>query len=194
MRLRLDGVTFAFALCLPLAAHADRFYCWVDTEDTVHCTDSRPPRSPEISLQVVQYGHSLFFPVDLDTYDEILRDAAAEYDLPFAYLKAIAKVESNFKPDAVSRAQAKGIMQLIDSTAALVKLEDPFDPRASIYAGARYLRILANRFDNDLALTAAAYNAGPERVKRAKGIPPIRETQRYVERVLSAYQSFSRKG
>jgi soluble lytic murein transglycosylase-like protein len=81
-------------------------------------------------------------------------------------------------------------MQLIDPTARRMKVEDPFDPRQNIFGGARYLRLLANQFDGDLVRTTAAYNAGPERVRRAGGIPNIRETRRYVRRVLEMYRHY----
>lgn len=132
------------------------------------------------------------YPVDVDRYDGVLRAAAKHYNLPFAFLKAIAKVESNFNPRAVSHANAKGIMQLIDETASRMSVEDPFDAEQSVYGGARYLRILANMFGGDMTLTAAAYNAGAERVKRAGGVPKIDETTRYVKRVIAMYQYYSR--
>lgn len=134
------------------------------------------------------------YAVDVSRFDATLREAAAHYRLPFALLKAIAKVESNFNPRAVSPKQAKGLMQIIDGTAALLRLSDPFDVRQSAFAGARYLRMLANMFDGDLALTAAAYNAGPERVKRARGVPKIEETTQYVRRVLEMYRYYSTHG
>jgi soluble lytic murein transglycosylase-like protein len=125
-------------------------------------------------------------------FDELLRGAAEHYHLPFGFLRAVAKVESNFNPRAVSSAKAKGLMQLIDATASDLRVKNPFDPRQNVYAAARYLRILANQFDGDLALTAAAYNAGPERVTKAGGVPPIPETTDYVRRVLSLYRQYER--
>jgi soluble lytic murein transglycosylase-like protein len=86
------------------------------------------------------------------------------------------------------------LMQLIDGTAAQMNVADPFDPRQNIFGGARYLRILANEFGGNMALTAAAYNAGPERVKRIGRVPEIRETQRYVRRVLQMYRHYKRSG
>lgn len=134
----------------------------------------------------------VLYPVNVTRFDDLLREAAEHYNLPFAFIKAVAKVESNFNPTAVSHANAKGLMQLIDATAAAMKVEDPFDPRQNVYGGARYLRILANQFKGNMALTAAAYNAGPDRVKRVGRIPNIRETQRYVRRVLQMYRHYKR--
>lgn len=130
------------------------------------------------------------YAVNVDRFDGLFREAARHYRLPFALLKAVAKVESNFDPTAVSHANAKGLMQLIDDTARRMKVDDPFDPRQSVFGGARYLRTLANVFDGDLVRTTAAYNAGPERVKRAGGVPNIRETRRYVQRVMEMYRHY----
>lgn len=135
----------------------------------------------------------VLFPVDVARFDALIRQAAEHYRLPFAFIKAVVKVESNFDPSAVSPANAKGLMQLIDGTAASMSVEDPFDPRQSVFGGARYLRILANRFDGDLVLTTAAYNAGPELVARLGRVPRITETQRYVRRVLQMYRYYRRQ-
>ena len=134
----------------------------------------------------------VLYKVNVTRYDATLRAAAVHYKLPFAFLKAVAKVESNFNPRAVSHARAKGLMQLIDDTAKRMGVQDPFDPEQNIFGGARYLRILANKFNGNMALTAAAYNAGPHRVVRKGGIPNIRETQRYVRRVLQMYRHYRR--
>ena len=102
------------------------------------------------------------------------------------------KVESNFNPRALSPKAAKGLMQLIDATAADMNVTDPYDPRQCVFGGARYLRVLANMFDGNMALVAAAYNAGPHRVNPTKSIPNIRETQQYVRRVLTMYRHYRR--
>lgn len=134
----------------------------------------------------------VLYPVNVSRFDDLLREAAAHYNLPFAFIKAVAKVESNFNPSAISHANAKGLMQLIDATAKRMNVDDPFDPRQNVYGGVRYLRILANEFKGNMALTAAAYNAGPDRVKAVGRIPNIRETQRYVRRVLQMYRHYKR--
>ena len=83
-----------------------------------------------------------------------------------------------------------GLMQLMPRTAASMGVSDPFDPRQNIFGGARYLRLLANKFNGDLVLTIAAYNAGEGAVTRYRGVPPYAETRRYVQRVLSHYYTF----
>jgi len=189
-------------------------YSYVDEDGVLHLTDAPPDGryepfvSPDPAEQEgfggqrpivvhvkTRQGRSdrVLYPVDVSQYDGIIREAAEHYHLPFAFLKAVIKVESNFNPRAVSSAQAKGLMQLIDSTAKSMSVDDPFDPHQSIFGGARYLRILANQFEGDLVLTTAAYNAGPERVARLERVPRIAETQRYVQRVLQMYRYYRKQ-
>lgn len=116
--------------------------------------------------------------------DAIFEEAAAKFQIPSDLIKAVAKTESNFNPQAVSPAGAMGVMQLMPGTAGSLGVTDPFDPRQNIMGGAKYLRENLDRFgDVDLAL--AAYNAGPGSVQKYDGIPPYNETQNYVKKVNS---------
>jgi soluble lytic murein transglycosylase-like protein len=123
-------------------------------------------------------------------YDAYIREAAGLYRLPEAFIRAVMRVESDFNHDVVSSAGAMGLMQLMPRTAAAMGVRDAFDPRQNIFGGARYLRILANKFNGDLVLTVAAYNAGDGAVVRHRGVPPYQETRRYVQRVLTYYYAF----
>jgi soluble lytic murein transglycosylase-like protein len=123
-------------------------------------------------------------------YDAHIAEASRLYQLPSEYIRAVVRVESDFVPTAVSRVGALGLMQLMPQTARSMGVTDPFDPRQNILGGSRYLRVLANRFEGDLVLTTAAYNAGGGAVQRYGGIPPFAETQRYVRRVLDHYQRY----
>ena len=118
---------------------------------------------------------------------ETVQRAATFYQLPPELLWAVIKVESNFRDEAVSRAGAIGLMQLMPSTARAIGLRDARDPVQNILGGAYYLRNLANRFEGDLYFTLAAYNAGPGAVQRYSGVPPYPETVSYVRQVLSYY-------
>ena len=123
-------------------------------------------------------------------YDETIREAAAYYQLPEAFVRAIIKVESDYDPRAVSNMGALGLMQLIPETAQRMQVRDPYDPRENILGGVRYLRVLANMFNGNLQLTLAGYNAGENAVTRHGGIPPFDETQDYVTRVLLYYRRY----
>jgi soluble lytic murein transglycosylase-like protein len=123
-------------------------------------------------------------------YDAHIREAATLYRLPETFIRAVMRVESDFSPNVVSHAGAMGLMQLMPRTARAMGVRDPFNPRQNILGGTRYLRILANKFSGDLVLTIAGYNAGEGAVIRYRGVPPYRETRRYVQRVLRYYYAF----
>lgn len=124
------------------------------------------------------------------SFERVLREAARLYQLPVAFLRAVMHVESHFDPRVVSVDGAMGLMQLMPFTARRMGVLDPYDPKQNILGGARFLRILANQWQGDLVLTIASYNAGPGAVAKHGGIPPYRETQRYVRRVLGFYEAY----
>ena len=113
-----------------------------------------------------------------------IRAAALRHRVPAQLIQAVVHVESYFNPCAVSRAGARGLMQLMPDTAAMLGVHDSFDPRSNVNGGARYLRTLMDRFGGDVRLALAAYNAGPEAVAAHGGIPPFPETKAYVARVM----------
>lgn len=123
-------------------------------------------------------------------YDTHIREAARLYVLPEEFIRAVMQVESNFYREAVSSKGAMGLMQLMPGTASQMGVLDPFDPRQNVLGGARFLRVLANRFGGDLLLTVAAYNAGQGAVEKYGGIPPYAETRQYVQAVLTNYYAY----
>jgi soluble lytic murein transglycosylase-like protein len=128
-------------------------------------------------------------------YEPHLRAAAERYNLPYELLVAVMVVESNYDPRAVSHKGAMGLMQLMPRTSQEMYVSDALDPQANIEGGARYLRVLANRYEGDLAKTLAAYNAGPDAVKKAgEQIPNYPETREYVRRVLDHYGRLKGQG
>lgn len=121
-------------------------------------------------------------------YASSIARIAAETRLSPALIEAVVWQESRWNAHAVSRAGAVGLAQLMPATARTLGV-DPADPIANLQAGARYLRILLDRFDGDLVKAIAAYNAGPERVIRAGGVPPIAETRAYVAAITGRLSS-----
>lgn len=116
--------------------------------------------------------------------DSIFEDAASTYQIPSRLLKAVAKAESDFDTKAVSRSGAMGVMQLMPGTAKSLGVSDPFDARQNIMGGAKYLKENLDRF-KDVKLALAAYNAGPNNVAKYGGVPPFKETQNYVAKIMS---------
>jgi soluble lytic murein transglycosylase-like protein len=116
----------------------------------------------------------------------IVDKASQAYDVPANLIKSVIKAESNNQPFAVSGAGAKGLMQLMDSTARDLGVRNVFNPEENVLAGTRYLKAMLDRFGGDESKALAAYNAGPSVVERFKGIPPYAETKAYVEKVLTS--------
>ncbi len=113
----------------------------------------------------------------------VVQEAGRKYNVPPALIKAVIQVESNFNPGAVSPKGAQGLMQLMPATAADLQVADPYDIRENILAGTRYLSMLLHKFGHKLPHALAAYNAGPQRIDRHQGVPPIVETQDFVRNV-----------
>ncbi len=114
-------------------------------------------------------------------------EVAARHRVPPRLVAAVISVESEFNPRAVSRRGAQGLMQLMPATAATLDVQDIFDTRENIEGGVRHLRVLMDRYHNDLPVVLAAYNAGDRAVLNYRGVPPYRETRQYVIRVLRRY-------
>jgi hypothetical protein len=127
-------------------------------------------------------------PVVAPPYRELVEAAAARYSVDADLISSVIAVESNFDPKAVSRKNARGLMQLLPETAARLGVQNIDDPKENIDGGTRYLRELLQKYNNDLVLTLAAYNAGPERVQQYGRVPPFAETISYVRRVKRGYE------
>src|SRR5580658_5652348 len=119
---------------------------------------------------------------------EIVKAAASRYSMDADLILSVIAAESNFDAKAISKKNARGLMQLLPETATRFGVHDIFDPTENIDAGTHYLRDLLQRYNNDLALALAAYNAGPERVEQFGRVPPYAETASYIRRVKRAYE------
>jgi len=123
-------------------------------------------------------------------YSDIVNEASATYDLKPNLINAVIAAESSGNADSLSTENAKGLMQLLDSTSKDMGVTNPFDPRENIMGGAKYLKGLLEKFSGDVNLALASYNAGPGAVEQYGGVPPYTETQNYVKRVLGYMKMF----
>lgn len=118
------------------------------------------------------------------TIDEHVKEVAARHGVRADLVAAVIEAESDGNPRAVSRRGARGLMQLMPKTAKRLGVADPFDPKENIEAGVKHLRAMMDRFDNNIPLALAAYNAGEVAVIKYRGVPPYRETRAYVKRIM----------
>ncbi|MFI5059068.1 MAG: lytic transglycosylase domain-containing protein [Candidatus Acidiferrales bacterium] len=133
-------------------------------------------------------GHSRpAMSIDRDGVEKLVREAADRHSVDAALVRAVIETESHWNPIAVSRRGAAGLMQLIPTTAQRFGANDVFNPRQNVDAGVHYLKTLLERYNGNLDLALAAYNAGEGAVDRAHGIPAFRETRDYVHKVQNAY-------
>ncbi len=121
-------------------------------------------------------------------FDPIIIEASRKFDVDAALVSAVIKAESDYDPRIVSRKGAQGLMQLMPATARRFGVTDPFDPSANVHAGARYLRLLLDRFDGNAELALAGYNAGEGNVAKYDGVPPFRETVEYIRRIARYFE------
>ncbi len=130
--------------------------------------------------------------VSVSTYDPWIRSACQKHSLDPALVKAVILAESKFDPMAVSPRGAVGLMQIDPVTAKEMGIKDPFNPKHNIDGGVRYLKVLLDAFEGDQRLALAAYNAGPSRVFQHNGIPPFKDTKKYIKQVFRYFAYYQR--
>ena len=123
-------------------------------------------------------------------FHPIILQEASRHEVDPALVKAIIMAESGYNPNAISKKGAQGLMQLMPSTAQALGVEDAFNPKQNISGGVRYFKQLVNRFDGDVKLALAAYNAGSKSVTHYQGIPPYKSTHSYIEKVFKYYKLY----
>lgn len=175
-----------FGVVLPVEAD---IYRYIDENGVMHFTNV-PTSSVQNYKLFLKEKQQITNRYSTGKYDALISDASERYGVSFPLLKAIIKAESDFDPHAVSKKGATGLMQIMPENFKPLGIRDPFDPWENINAGARYFKQMYDRFKGKLALSLAAYNAGPTAVDRYKTIPPYEETEEYVRRVLKYYYNY----
>ncbi len=181
---------------LSMPSYAD-IYKYVDKYGRVILTDKPPHTGFKRLVKTWKGWEEAKVPKNFNwvknqkKFDPTIRSVANTYKLPHALLHAVITAESSYNPDAISKAGAVGLMQLMPETAKQYGVSNRRDPRQSINGGSRYLRYLLKLFDNNLILVLAAYNAGEGAVKKyGNKIPPYKETQNYVKKVIKYYKKY----
>ena len=199
-RAGLPGIvcTALLLLSVPLTGLA-QVYKWVDENGIVTFSNIAPPADRD--FQVLRFPcyasdpkcRSISWekvPLNTRSFRHEIQSAAAFNSVDESLIRAIIHAESAYQADARSPKGAQGLMQLMPSTAAELRVADPFDPTQNIEGGTRYLSQLLAEFEGNLELATAAYNAGPNAVYKYGGVPPYAETQEYVRRVKILYRRY----
>ena len=176
-------------LMLPSSSTAD-IYRYEDEEGVVHFTDAPTDKKFKIFMRDLRKDKELRTRIRIaarnpQEFEHLVSAASAKYGVSASLIRAVIMAESGYNPQAVSRAGAGGLMQLMPGTAKSLKVADRFDPKQNVDGGVRYLRFLLDTFKGDVSLALAAYNAGLSNVAKYGGIPPFEETRTYVNRVLA---------
>ncbi len=192
--LLLAGVAVLVAARPSPASAGGAVYRYVDARGVMHFTnapvDPRFQREDPVRVEGLAFAppRRVRVPTERD-YDHLILEVAALHGVEPGLVKAVIAAESNFKPQAVSRVGAQGLMQLMPATAAELGVDRPFGVVENIDGGVRYLRSMLDRF-GDVARALAAYNAGPGAVDRHRGVPPYPETRAYIKRVLEYHRRY----
>ena len=173
------------------SVYAD-IYMYIDEDGVTHFTNAPTSNEHEYKIYIKEKTAVSKKFYSTDKYDHFIADASEQTGVDSRLLKAMIKAESDFDPRAVSRKGAMGLMQIMPENFKMLNIENPFDPWQNIRAGAEYFQRMYERFNGKLALSLAAYNAGPTAVDRYKRIPPYQETEEYVRRVLRYYRTFKK--
>jgi soluble lytic murein transglycosylase-like protein len=196
----LLGATWGVALLLLTQSAAAGYFIYKENDGTKWFTDRPLPKEKYTLIATVGRAtassscagitHATLQQRAL-AHAAIIDQYSSLHQVDARLIKAIISTESCFDRFAVSRVGAKGMMQLMPATAEQMRVQDVFNADDNIRAGTQYFSEMLTRFGQDIELALAAYNAGPGAVEKYKGVPPYKETQNYIERVLSSYKQYA---
>jgi soluble lytic murein transglycosylase len=172
-----------------LPTHAD-IYMFIDKNGVIHFTNVPTISSSDYRIYIKEKPSVYLESDSSDKYDRYISEASKRHGVSFSLVKAIIKAESDFNPLAISKKGALGLMQIMPENLEVLNIRDPFNPWENIMGGTRYFKMMLERFNGKLPLSLAAYNAGPTVVARYESIPPFKETEDYVEKVMKYYYSY----
>ena len=193
-------VAFSMIAASTAPAHAERTYLYREADGTVWFTNINPRAQDSAKFTLLEIRGRAPAVVSCRTAERVARARlfepqikahAQKNGIDANLIRAVIRTESCFDNWAISSAGAQGLMQLMPTTARELGADNPFEASQNIDAGTRYLARMLRRFNDDLSLALAAYNAGPGAVAKHKGIPPYAETQTYVEKVMSHYRQYA---
>jgi soluble lytic murein transglycosylase-like protein len=184
LKTRILLYTTIFVFTWVLIIQAD-IYKYIDSKGVLHFTNVPMASGYELYIKE-RPGKDPVFSVS-NKYDNFIKLASKRHDIDFYLVKAMIKVESNFNNWAISKKGAKGLMQIMPDNYKQLKIKDPFNPWENIMGGTKYIKMMMKRFNGKLPLALAAYNAGPNAVDKFDEIPPYRETENYVKKVMKYY-------
>ncbi len=202
--LSVHGVALLLACLISPNLTAEKTYVYKESDGTIWYTNIAPDDQDTARFELMSIkGRPTATSSCAGMTKSALRDRAShfestimriagEYSVDAKLVKAVVRNESCFDTEAISRAGAQGLMQLMPPTAKELGVTNPFNAEENLRGGIRYLSQLLQQYDNNIGLALAAYNAGPGNVARYKGVPPFKETQQYIERVMNTYRTYLR--
>lgn len=201
----LKGATIILACLISQNLTADKTYVYKESDGTIWYTNIVPEYQDQAQFELVSVRGRATATSSCrgmtrsklrgraNAFESTIRRLSGEYKVDSKLVKAVIRNESCFDTEAISRAGAQGLMQLMPPTASELGVRNPFNAEENLRGGIQYLSNLLQRYDNNIGLALAAYNAGPGNVARYNGVPPFKETQRYVKNVMDSYRDYLRE-
>jgi soluble lytic murein transglycosylase-like protein len=189
IRKKVPALVIFFGLLVGVTAASADVYVYKNSQGVLTFTNV-PNHGGYRRVFSENHGQLSSAALDTTAFEDLIRSASGRHNVDANLVRAVIKAESDFRSNARSNKGAMGLMQLMPDTARLHNVVDAYDPSENVDGGVRHLRMLLDRYQGDIELSLAAYNAGSGAVEKHGGIPPFAETREYVRRVLRLYDSY----